>query len=145
VLGGTTLLGFVCDLGDADADDLPVPHPVEVVVWNKALPKVSDDAGVVEPEPSPEPEPEPDDTDDIVCACQQTPSRALPDGGPFGNMRKALMPLAFVVGFFVFAFRARRAMKRRATYTSGGRPAVLSGSSSSTSARSGNAASTEGP
>jgi hypothetical protein len=144
LLGGTSLLGFVCDLGPADADDLPVPHAVEVVVWNKALPKVTDDDAGVVVEPEPSVEPEPDDTPPIICGCQQTPSSPLPAGGPFGNARRALMPFIFLVGLLAFAFKARRAMKRRATYTSGGRPAVLGGSSS-TGARSDSASSAKGP
>lgn len=39
-------LGAACDVSASDADDLPVPHPVELSVWNTALPRVNVDGGV---------------------------------------------------------------------------------------------------
>lgn len=109
---GETLLGALCDVGTADADDDPVPTTLTFSVWDTALPRYEPpiDAGQPEPEPEPSVEPEPMP---FICGCQQ----ALPDGGPFGEIRRVVAPAFIFVSLGLFAFRVRRAMKRRKSYT----------------------------
>jgi len=110
---GSTLLGALCDVGPADADDDPSPTTLTYSVWDTAVEKYVPpvDAGEPEPDAEPEPSPEPEPMP-FICGCQQ----ALPDGGPFGELRRVVAPAFIFVSLGLFAFRVRRAMKRRKSY-----------------------------
>lgn len=110
---GSTLIGALCDVGPADADDDPVPTTLTYSVWDTAVERYVPpvDAGEPEPDAEPEPSAEPEPMP-FICGCQQ----ALPDGGPFGELRRVVGPAFIFLSLGLFAFRVRRAMKRRKSY-----------------------------
>ena len=114
---GETGLVAVCDLDEADADELPEPRPVRVRVrrtdvpmTDAGLPATTGDAGplVIPPLGS-------------TCSCQAVPapSSRTPAGGPFAKVRPFAVLGMSAVGLLIFFVRGRRLARRRKLYEAG--------------------------
>src|SRR5690606_6789173 len=118
VPAGDTLLLALCDVGEADADDLPATTEIALTLHNEELPLY--DAGVPADDAGPSHDAgAPDDDAGIVCGCQQVPSRSQSGStkqGPFSAIRPYAIAAMSVLGLLILVGRARRIASRRRLY-----------------------------
>lgn len=119
---GDTMVLAICDLGPADADDLPRHTDVEVRLHNENVPLY--DAGSPEPDGGPAADAGvPPGDAGIVCGCQQVPTRSSSPlqgkAGPFAAIRPYALAGMTVVGLLVMFLRGRAIVRRRRLYKKG--------------------------
>lgn len=117
VSAGDTLVLSLCDVGEADADELPRATEVVLSLHNEAVPRFDpgppeDDAGPPADAGSPA------EDAGMVCACQHvpTPRSTGAKGGPFDAIRPYAVGAMSVIGLLLLFVRGRRVIRRRKLY-----------------------------
>lgn len=118
---GDTLVLFLCDVGEADADELPRATEVVVSLHNQRVPRF--DAGAPEEDAGPPPDAgAPDEDAGVACQCQHVPTPRPTSGktsgntGPFAAVRPYAVAAMSVIGLLVLFVRARAVVRRRRLY-----------------------------
>ncbi|MFZ9889962.1 MAG: hypothetical protein ACO3JL_20895, partial [Myxococcota bacterium] len=111
-----TLVLYVCNLGDADADELPVATDLELRISSHAPDAgtpILDDAGEADAGTTREP-----GTMPPACGCQQGkgPKGMPADNGPFGALRPYAGGVMTLVFLLVFLRRVLGVRRRRRLY-----------------------------
>ncbi len=122
VPAGDRLLLAICDLGPADADELPRGTTLSLSLHDENLPRY--DAGTPTGDAGPSADAgAPDDDAGVVCGCQQvpsrSPSRSAKSGGPFAAIRPYAAVAMSVLGLLILFARGRKVIARRRLYKEG--------------------------
>lgn len=114
---GDTLVLSLCDVGEADADELPRDTELVLSLHNENVPRF--DAGVPDGDAGPSPDAGlPDEDAGVVCQCQHVPPPRSSggQGGPFAAIRPYAVAAMTVIGLLVLFARGRAVVRRRRLY-----------------------------
>jgi hypothetical protein len=113
VPAGGYFVGSVCDVTPSDAEEIPAPHPIHLSIWNRALPRFADDAGVSDAGSVVDGGSNDDGGEPWSCACGQASNaggRGVRQSVDDGAAHRALS-LAFVLFSMTWVLRGR--LRRR--------------------------------